>query len=72
MAEKDPHYFHAEANALTGRLTKPFEAQIKKQSFVKLEGKSRLVLIEGADNEKKAQENFRKHQNRSPQNRTFR
>jgi len=65
MAENDPfHYFHAEANALTGRLTKPFEAQIKKQAFVKLEGDSRLLLLEGEDDqtkklrEKKAQENY--------------
>ena len=65
MAENDRfHYFHAKANALTGRLTKPFEAQIKKQSFVKLEGDSRLLLLEGDDDdtkklrEKKAQENY--------------
>ena len=65
MAEKDPfQYFHAEGTALTGRLTKPFEAQIKKQAFVKLEGDSRLLLLEGDDDdtsklrERKAPENY--------------
>lgn len=32
------HYFHAEAHALTGKLRLPFEEDIKKQAFVKLEG----------------------------------
>jgi hypothetical protein len=32
------HYFHAEAHALSGKLTLPFEEEIKKQAFVKLEG----------------------------------
>src|SRR5215469_3610694 len=31
-------YFHAEAHALAGNLTLPFEEEIKKQAFVKLEG----------------------------------
>lgn len=38
--------FHAEAHALSGKLNKPFEEQIKKQAFVKLEGKSQDLLIE--------------------------
>jgi len=33
------HYFHAEAHALTGKLELPFKEEIKKQAFVKLEGK---------------------------------
>jgi hypothetical protein len=32
------HYFHAEAHALAGKLSLPFEQEIKKQAFVKLEG----------------------------------
>jgi len=32
------HYFHAEAHALSGKLKLPFEEEIKKQAFVKLEG----------------------------------
>lgn len=32
------HYFHAEAHALAGTLKLPFEAEIKKQAFVKVEG----------------------------------
>ena len=40
MEEKNPsHYFHAEAHALNGRLKLPFVQDIKKQAFVKLEGK---------------------------------
>ncbi len=40
MAEKvNSHYFHAEAHALTGRLELPFNQEIKKQAFVKLEGR---------------------------------
>lgn len=39
MAEKPAsHYFHAEAHALAGKLKLPFEEEIKKQAFVKLEG----------------------------------
>jgi len=37
-ANSKSHYFHAEAHALSGKLTLPFEEQIKKQAFVKLEG----------------------------------
>ena len=33
-----PHYFHAEAHALAGKLKLPFAQDIKKQAFVKLEG----------------------------------
>jgi uracil DNA glycosylase len=32
------HYFHAEAHALSGSLIRPFQQEIKKQAFVKLEG----------------------------------
>ena len=40
MTEKPPsHYFHAEAHALTGKLKLPFAQEIKKQAFVKLEGR---------------------------------
>jgi hypothetical protein len=35
--EIKPHYFHAEAHALKGRLDRPFDQDIKPQSFVKLE-----------------------------------
>jgi len=56
------HYFHAEAHALSGKLTLPFEEQIKKQAFVKLEGDSQKLLLEGEDSrrlkERKAQENY--------------
>lgn len=55
------HYFHAEAHALSGKLQRPFEQQIKKQAFVKLEGESEKLLLEGDQkllNEKKAQENY--------------
>ena len=55
------HYFHAEAHALTGRLNLPFEEQIKKQAFVKLEGESEKLLFEGDQkplNEKRAPENY--------------
>jgi len=64
------HYFHAEAHALTGKLTKPFEEQIKKQAFVKLEGQSQHLLLESNGEkleeieairklrEKRAQENY--------------
>jgi hypothetical protein len=33
------HYFHAEAHALSGSLILPFQQEIKKQAFVKLEGR---------------------------------
>jgi hypothetical protein len=36
--ENNSHYFHAEAHALAGKLRLPFEEEIKKQAFVKLEG----------------------------------
>ena len=55
------HYFHAEAHALSGKLQLPFEQQIKKQAFVKLEGESEKLLLEGDQkplNEKRAQENY--------------
>jgi hypothetical protein len=55
------HYFHAEAHALSGKLQRPFEQQIKKQAFVKLEGESEKLLLEGDQkplNEKRAQENY--------------
>jgi hypothetical protein len=35
--EIKPHYFHAEAHALKGQLDRPFDQDIKPQSFVKLE-----------------------------------
>jgi hypothetical protein len=35
--ENKPHYFHAEAHALKGKLELPFDQDIKPQSFVKLE-----------------------------------
>jgi hypothetical protein len=37
--ESQSHYFHAEAHALSGSLVLPFEQEIKKQAFVKLEGR---------------------------------
>ena len=55
------HYFHAEAHALSGKLQLPFDQQIKKQAFVKLEGESEKLLLEGDQrplSEKKAQENY--------------
>ena len=55
------HYFHAEAHALSGKLQLPFEQQIKKQAFLKLEGESERLLLEGDQkplSEKKAQENY--------------
>src|SRR5215469_4568563 len=33
-----PPYFHSEAHALAGKLKLPFEEEIKRQAFVKLEG----------------------------------
>lgn len=56
------HYFHAEAHALSGKLMLPFEEQIKEQAFVKLEGESQKLLLEGASEElkrRKAQRNYR-------------
>ena len=67
-----PYYFHfhAEAHALSGKLNKPFEEQIKKQAFVKLQGNSPDLLIESKSErladieeskklrEKRAQENY--------------
>jgi hypothetical protein len=63
MANNNPHhYFHAEADALTAKLQTPFEAQIKPQAFVKIEGDSRKILLEGEEfrkvREKKAPENY--------------
>jgi len=56
------HHFHAEAHALTGKLILPFEEQIKKQAFVKLEGPSHKLLLEGEESrrlrERKSQENY--------------
>ena len=56
------HYFHAEAHALTAKLNLPFEAQLKKQAFVKLEGDSQELLLEGEElkrlKHKRAQENY--------------
>jgi hypothetical protein len=39
MADYTPHYFHAEAHALKGKLDLPIDAEIRPQAFVKLEGK---------------------------------
>ena len=56
------HYFHAEAYALTARLTTPFEAQLRKQAYVKLEGDSQKVLLEGEEQkrlkDKKTPDNY--------------
>jgi len=56
------HYFHAEAHALSGKLILPFEEQIKKQAYVKLEGHSHKLLLEGEEmrpaKERKPQENY--------------
>ncbi len=56
------HYFHAEAYALTARLTAPFEAQLRKQAYVKLEGDSQKVLLEGEEQkrlkDKKTPDNY--------------
>jgi len=62
MADNTSHYFHAEAQALSGKLILPFEEQIKEQAFVKLEGDSKKLLVEGDSEElkaKKAQRNYR-------------
>jgi hypothetical protein len=47
------HYFHAEAHALAGKLKLPFEEQIKKQAFVKLEGP-----LADLPDEERAQRNY--------------
>lgn len=47
------HYFHAEAHALAGKLMLPFEEQIKKQAFVKLEGQ-----LADLPDEERAQRNY--------------
>jgi hypothetical protein len=47
------HYFHAEAHALAGKLKLPFEEQIKKQAFVKLEGQ-----LADLPDEERAQRNY--------------
>ncbi|HKV76827.1 MAG TPA: hypothetical protein VJP02_01725 [Candidatus Sulfotelmatobacter sp.] len=56
------HYFHAEAHALTAKLNLPFEAQLRKQAFVKLEGDSQKVLLEGDElkklKDKKTPDNY--------------
>ena len=51
------HYFHAEAHALTGKLKLPFEEQIKKQAFVKLEGQ----LADLPDEERAHRNYFSQH-----------
>jgi hypothetical protein len=54
MADDDKaHYFHAEAHALTGKLELPFKEQIKKQAFVKLEGK-----LANLPDDERAQHNY--------------
>lgn len=47
------HYFHAESHALSGQLTLPFEEEIKKQAFVKLEGN-----LNDLPEEERAQRNY--------------
>jgi hypothetical protein len=47
------HYFHAEAHALAGALRLPFEAEIKKQAFVKVEGN-----LADLPEEERAQRNY--------------
>jgi hypothetical protein len=59
--EKYSHYFHAEAHALAGKLILPFKEEIKKQAFVKLEGDSDQLLLEGENQDpadQKAQQNY--------------
>lgn len=56
-ANAKSHYFHAEAHALIGNLTLPFEQQIKKQAFVKLEG----TLAELSDAERAQRNYFSQH-----------
>lgn len=36
--EKPEHYFHAQANALRGKIESPVDAEIRPQAYVKLEG----------------------------------
>lgn len=58
MADKaTSHYFHAEAHALFGHLSLPFEQQIKKQAFVKLEGN----LADLSDEERAQRSYFSQH-----------
>jgi hypothetical protein len=47
------HYFHAEAHALAGKLDLPFDQEIKKQAFVKLEGR-----LADLPDEERAQRNY--------------
>ncbi len=47
------YYFHAEAHALTGHLVLPFKEEIKKQAFVKLEGR-----LADLSDEERAQHNY--------------
>jgi len=47
------HYFHSEAHALAGKLKLPFEEQIKRQAFVKLEGN-----LADLPEEERAQRNY--------------
>ena len=51
------HYFHAEAHALAGKLNKPFNQEIKKQAFVKLEGN----LADLPDEERAERNYFSQH-----------
>jgi len=50
---RKPHYFHAEAHALAGKLSLPFDQEIKKQAFVKLEGS-----LADLTDEERAQRNY--------------
>jgi hypothetical protein len=51
--ERTSHYFHAEAHALAGKLKLPFQEEIKKQAFVKLEGQ-----LADLTDEERAQRNY--------------
>jgi len=51
--DKASHYFHAEAHALAGKLSLPFEENIKKQAFVKLAGN-----LADLSDEERAQRNY--------------
>src|ERR1700688_4783956 len=53
MSGIKPHYFHAEAHALAGKLSLPFDQEIKKQAFVKLEGS-----LADLTDEERAQRNY--------------
>lgn len=57
MAENKAHYFHAEARALQGKLSLPFEQEIKQQAFVKLEGK----LAELTEEKRRQRNYFSQH-----------